>query len=520
MPPRPELTPALKPVGIWLRVSTEDQAKGESPEHHEKRARAYAEAKGWRVVEVYHLEGVSGKAVMHHPEARRMLADLKAGRITALIFSKLARLARNTKELLDLADLFRDYNGDLVSLGESIDTSTPAGRLFYTMIAALSAWEREEIAARIATSVPIRAKLGKPLGGPAPYGYQWKDRKLIIHPQEAVVRRQVYELFAEHQRYKTVAARLNAAGHRTRKGKPFTDTDVQRFLTDPSAKGLHRANYSSMREGKKTLKPEHEWVFTQVEPIIPVALWEACNRLIDGRRRPDVPVVARKPVHLFAGLVFCQCGGKMYVPSNTPKYVCQGCRNKIPAQDLEHVFREQLRTFFLSPDEVQQYLQQANATLRHKEQLVAALQGERQKVASAMDRVYDLYIKAKISGEGFGARYKPLEERAKQLDGELPRLQAEADLLTVSFLSKDHLAANARDLYDRWPGLSHADKRKIVESVTARIDVGKGELHIDLCYLPGPSQELATGPPSLKAALWHRLSSLHLTRGCASRVAG
>src|SRR5438552_9809100 len=92
-----------KHVGIWIRVSTEDQAKGESPEHHEKRARYYAESKEWEVVTVYHLEGVSGKSVLAHPEAQRMLADVRAGRISAVIFSKIARLARNTRELLDLA---------------------------------------------------------------------------------------------------------------------------------------------------------------------------------------------------------------------------------------------------------------------------------------------------------------------------------------------------------------------------------------------------------------------------------
>jgi len=43
-----------KPVGIWIRVSTEDQAKGESPEHHEKRARFYAEAKGWEVKPIFY----------------------------------------------------------------------------------------------------------------------------------------------------------------------------------------------------------------------------------------------------------------------------------------------------------------------------------------------------------------------------------------------------------------------------------------------------------------------------------
>src|SRR3989338_6995472 len=96
-----------KSVGIWIRVSTEEQAKGESPEHHEKRAQYYAESKGWDIQTVYHLEAVSGKSVFQHPETLRMLNDVRKGTITGLIFSKLARLARNTKELLEFAEIFR-----------------------------------------------------------------------------------------------------------------------------------------------------------------------------------------------------------------------------------------------------------------------------------------------------------------------------------------------------------------------------------------------------------------------------
>jgi site-specific DNA recombinase len=81
-PPTKRSLPELKKqVGIWIRVSTEDQAQGDSPKHHETRARAYALSRDWIVREVYDLAGVSGKSVADHPEAKRMMEDVRKGRI-------------------------------------------------------------------------------------------------------------------------------------------------------------------------------------------------------------------------------------------------------------------------------------------------------------------------------------------------------------------------------------------------------------------------------------------------------
>jgi site-specific DNA recombinase len=477
-----------KPVGIWIRVSTEDQAQGESPQHHEERAREYARFNGWEVKEVYDLAGVSGKTVMEHPEAKRMLADVRRGHITGLIFSKLARLARNTKELLDFSDLFREHHADMISLQEKIDTSTPAGRLFYTMIAALSQWEREEIADRVKASIKIRAKLGKSLGGAAPFGYIWKDKRLILSPAEAPVRKQMYELFAKEKRMKGVARLLNQAGYRTRKGARFTDTTVLRLLQDTTAKGMYRANHT-YRDGAGKLidKPESEWVWTPVEPIVSEELWKQCNDALQARKDGKAP--GRKPVQLFAGLLFCGCGAKMYVFARSPKYVCPKCRNKIPIVDIEAIFKEELEDFFISRNRVQAHLSRANVHLADKKQHLAGHTRQIEKVKSEMRKVYDLYQSDQISPEGFGKLYKPLEEQERALAAELPKLQGEIDALEMHQLSADEIVSEATNLHRLWPKFTPADKRRIVESITEKIVVAGDQIDITFSYAPS-SEEL------------------------------
>lgn len=487
-----------KSVGIWIRVSTEDQAKGESPEHHERRARFYAESKGWKVKEVYHLEAVSGKSVMDLPETQKMLEHMKTGHITGLIFSKLARLARNTKELLEFSEIFREHNADLISLQESIDTSSPAGRLFYTMIAGMAQWEREEISERVSASVAIRAKLGKPTGGQASFGYQWKDKKLVPDPDEASVRKLIFEFFLEHHRKRTVARLLNEAGYRTRRGAKFSDTTVRRLLRDATAKGLHRANYiKSLDNNKKTLKPKEEWVFIKVEPIVSEELWDQCNAILDEQEKKNKRP-ARKTINIFSGYVFCHCNYKMYVPSNSPKYTCYKCRNKIRKDDLEEIFHQQLKTFFFSKKEINQYLNKADKVIKEKENLLKASKEEKRKTEIEMNKIYRAYINEEITMDSFGRHYRPLEKRIKQIDTKIPEIQGEIDFLKIQYLSSDQIINEAKDLYSRWPELTNEEKRKIIDNITEKIIIGNEDVTINLCYLPPSNKIAASGQRNLR----------------------
>jgi len=436
---------------------------------------------------MYDLAGVSGKSVLSHPEARRMMADVKRGHITGLVFSKLARLARSTKELLEISEFFQARDADLISLGESIDTSSPAGRLFYTIIAAMAQWEREEIAERVRASIPIRAAMGKRISSAPPFGYAWRNGQMVVDPAEAPVRRLIYELFSEHGRLRSVAKILNERGYRTRKGARFSDSTVERLITDPSAKGLRRANYTKTSADRKRveLKPESEWIMVPVEPIVSVELWEKCNAMLAARIKPERRP-ARKSVHLFSGLVLCQeDGAKMYPTEKRPlKYTCRTCRRTIRADDLEAIFVSQLRAFVFSPELIAENVEAADAALHENTELLEAARSQRARTAVEMDKLYRLYQGDRISPDGFKARNTPLEERLRQLDEQIPALQAEVDLRRIQLLSREEIVAEAQTLASQWEALEAGDRRTIVETITRRITVGESEVGIELEHLP------------------------------------
>ena len=164
--------------------------------------------------------------------------------------------------------------------------------------------------------------------GPPSYGFRRENGRLVADPEEAPVRQYIFELFLEHQRKKTVAMILNAEGHRTRSGAEFNGTSIGRLLTEEAVKGIPDV----------------------ADALVSAELWQSCNEVLEKQQREGP--ARRKVSHLFAGFVHCSCGSKMYVPSNTDKYVCSLCRSKIPTDDLEAVYLHQLSDWLHSIDEI------------------------------------------------------------------------------------------------------------------------------------------------------------------------
>ena len=459
-------------VGIFIRVSTVDQAKGDSPEIHERRARLFAESKGWKVVAIYDLAGVSGKSTKNHKATQQMLEDICLGKIEGLVFSQLSRLARNTQELLYYANFFEEHNASLISLNESIDTSSSSGRFFYTIIGALSAWERENNLERIMASLETRRAMGKWTGGMASYGYKIEDAQIIINEEESPVRKLIYDLFLEHKRRSTVARILNERGYRTRKGKNWSDITITRLLKNSDAKGIRKSNYrgKSTPDNPSGLKPKSEWIFSPCPVIISEEKWEACNAILreqESKSKQTKPLNQR--VHLFTGYLHCQNGHRMAVQTKTNKYTCTLCKVRIDKDDLEDIFKSRLEQFIISEEELHEYSKSSEQEITVKKDEIEFAIKQTEEVQEKMDRLIVLNIEGQIPTKGFKVHYEPLFERKEQLEDSIKTLNSELKQMLEAKGSLAVVLDKSKDLYKNWNKLDRPEKRYIVQSVTNRI---------------------------------------------------
>lgn len=490
-----------KRVGIWIRVSTEQQAQSDSPEHHECRAREYAQSRGWHVAEVYRLAGVSGAVSLDHAEAKRMLADVENGRIEALIASKFARIARDGVQFRLLYRRFKEAKATLISLDESIDTSTPAGELILGLIADLAEWERKEIASRVRASVRPRAQAGKPLGGVPPYGYQWKDRKLVPQPDEAPIRRLIHELYVEHRRKRVVAEILNERGYRTRKGALWSEQTIDWLLCDPSAKGQHRKNYlqSNGPNTRWSCKPESEIVYSPVEAIVSPDVWDQANAiLMDAKRAHSRP--AKRSDHLFTGIVYCECGRRMYGREHWGRYACNskgGCGSRVERATLESVVGTVLTDRMADAAWASGYVAQAQSLLGEKQARLRELDAEQTISHQTIRKAFELVVQGQMPESRYQLICEPHETGLAARREESARLRSEIEVLSSPDVTPAAIRDETAALAKRWSEAEGLGRRACLEAMEFRLTVTQQNgIKVELQYFPF-SEKLSNYPRTL-----------------------
>ena len=148
-------------VAIYCRVSTASQ----SVDPQESALQEYATRRDWTQVRVFKDRAVSG-ARDRRPALDQLMTECRRGSVDLVLVWKFDRFGRSTRHLIEALEEFRQLKIDFISVTEAVDTATPAGRLFFSMIAVIANFERDLIAERVKLGLAEARRKGKRLGRP------------------------------------------------------------------------------------------------------------------------------------------------------------------------------------------------------------------------------------------------------------------------------------------------------------------------------------------------------------------
>ena len=224
--------PKLVAVG-YCRVSTDKQADhGVSLLAQAAKINAMAAVQDVKLAEVITEGGESAKN-LDRPGLQRLLALVDSGGVQTVIIAKLDRLTRSVRDLADLLERFERKRVSLVSVAESLDTGSAAGRLVLNIMVSVSQWEREAIGER--TSVALQHKRRSKLvySNKTPFGYERQDERLVPIPSEQNVIQRIQSLRRRGLSLRQIATALNGEGIVTKQGSRWFAQTVKDVLDNP-----------------------------------------------------------------------------------------------------------------------------------------------------------------------------------------------------------------------------------------------------------------------------------------------
>lgn len=299
-----------KRVAIYLRVSTDEQAKGDhyGLKVQEDRLRQFCSSQGFSLDEahVYRDEGFSGSLEeKDRPGLHAAFEAAKDREFELLIVYRLDRLFRNQRKLLNALQRLVDYGVGFQSSTEAFDTGTPSGRLMLQILGSFAEHERETIRDRMMAGKVRAAKDGKWVTGVPPYGYRVdeKSQTLIIEKDEAEVVQKFYEwLVYEKCSLREITKRaieqnLPTPKHKNAKGKnrvggKWYKRTINRILVNEVYTGQFYYNkykrpfqYLNAVLDEQHQRPHEDHILITVPPIISTDLFEkSIQQLQDNRR--------------------------------------------------------------------------------------------------------------------------------------------------------------------------------------------------------------------------------------------
>ena len=332
-------------AGLYPRVSTEDQSRfGHSLDEQECKLKQLCEFKGYEIYKIYREEGVSAKNT-NRPKFQEMIEDMKNGKINKIIVYKLDRLTRSIQDLEVICSMLEEYNCELESVAEEINTGNANGKFFIRMLTILAQLEIERTSERTKFGLVGAIKKGH-IPSRAPLGYKREDKKLVInHIEEEVVRR-IFNMYLEGESVCSICQTFNEENVLNRH---WATTTVDKLLSNQIYIG-------NMEYNKR--KKENIQLF---ENVVPAIIDKTTFAMVKKRKEKNLKNYKRKRTYIFMQKIYCpRChkimGGESSTSHTGDKHIyykCNNCKKRISEKKIEKSlmkFLNDMLDFFLIID--------------------------------------------------------------------------------------------------------------------------------------------------------------------------
>ncbi len=409
-------------IATYTRISTDEVNQPYSLGAQAERLAAYISSQeGWAHVQSYSDQASGAK--LERPGLRRALADAGLGRFDVLLVYRVDRLCRSVGLLAELLSRLDAAGVGFRSATEPFETTTPSGRMMMQMLGVFAEFERASIIERVVMGMGRKAAEGRWVGGPQPFGYRRAPeggRLLVEEAEAALVPRifdwYVHELAGSHE----IAARLNAAGHQTRSGRPFSFKSVLTILRNRVYLG--EVGWRGER---------HEGAHAA---LVDAAVFDTAQSLLHERGEDPAKRAAHSSDYLLTGLVVCACGARFTGTAATGRhrtyryYTC-GARQRygastcsaarLPADVLDEAVVKGLLEVLSDGALIEEAVRRAHERVAASEHLVQgeleAIGRELSEVEAAIDRYLTSFERGSLPEEVCGPRVRALGERAGKL---------------------------------------------------------------------------------------------------------
>ena len=284
-----------KIAGIYIRVSTEDQAReGFSLGEQEEKLRQLCKYKDFEIFKIYKDAGISAKNMKDRPAFQQMLEDMKAGKLNYIVAYKLDRVTRSVRDLEVLISTLEQYHCYLICDRDDVNTSTANGRFFVRMLTVLSQLEIEIVSERTKFGLNGAIKAGH-IPGKVPLGYYRdadKTLKVDVATKDIVLR--IFELYLESKSYQAISNILNEEKVLSPNNKKWCDSTIDRIINNK----IYMGDYERY---KYDTDKETELFVDVVPPIITRAMWEEVQKQKEKNQRS----YCRNRVYIFFQKLVC-----------------------------------------------------------------------------------------------------------------------------------------------------------------------------------------------------------------------